>query len=144
MYCCLVSFCWSCNKNYVKFCLFNKVMIIEGYAKVFALTFYFIPFLILWLFFYLFVYSKYTLWQFQNGKVGLYRPKIDQDTRDLVKIPKLKNNSFCSKIMFFEQKQFFNFRIVIIFLVSWSIFDLYRFILFFWNCHSVYFEYTNR
>ena len=59
---------------------------------------YFIAFLILWLCFYLFVYSKYTLLQFQNGKLGQYRPKNDQDTRNLVRIPKLKNNSFCSKL----------------------------------------------
>ena len=61
-------------------------------------------FLLLWLFFYLFVYSKYTLWKFQNGKVGLYRPKIDQDTRNIVKIRKLRNNSFCSKNIIFEEK----------------------------------------
>ena len=28
-YCYLVRFCWSCNKNYIKFCLFNKIMIIK-------------------------------------------------------------------------------------------------------------------
>ena len=30
--------------------------------------------------FHLFVYSKYTYWQFKNGKVGPYSPKIDKDT----------------------------------------------------------------
>ena len=118
--------------------------VLEGYAKVFGLTFYFIAFLILRLCFYLFVYSKYTLWQFQNGKVGLYRPKIDQDTRNNVKIRKLKNNSFCSKNIIFEQKLlFFNFGIFTRFLVSWSIFGLYRPTLPFWNYQSVYFGYTN-
>ena len=126
-------------------CTVYPGFLIEGYAKVFALTFYFIPFLILWLFFYIFVYSKYTLWQFQNGKVGLYRPKIDQDTRNIVKIRKLKNYSFCSKNIIFEQKlSFFNFGIFTRSLVSWSIFGLYRPTLPFWNCQSVYFEHTNR
>ena len=118
---------------------------LEGYAKVFALTFYFIPFLILWLFFYIFVYSKYTLWQFQNGKVSLYSSKIDQDTRNIVKIRKLKNYSFCSKNIIFEQKLlFFNFGIFTRSLVSWSIFGLYRPTLPFWNWQSMYFEYINR
>ena len=63
--------------------------------------------------FYLFVYSKYTLWQFQNGKVDQNRSKIDQDTWNLVKIPKLKNKCFCSKMMFCGTKtviiRFLNF-----------------------------------
>ena len=106
--------------------------------------FYIIAFLIIWLCFYLFVYSKHTLWQFQNGKVGLYRLKIDQDARNNVKIRKLKNNSFCSKNIIFEQKLlFFNFGIFTRFLVSWSIFGLYRPTLPFWNYQSVYFGYTN-
>ena len=99
---------FKANAEYIASTKFSLILnyllvILEGYAKVFALTFYFIPFLILWLFFYLFVYSKYTLWQFQNGKVGLYWSKIDQDTRNLVKIQKLKNNSFCSKLCFLNK-----------------------------------------
>ena len=100
--------------------IFLSKYILEGYAKVLTLTFYFIEFLILWLWFYLFVYSKYRLWKFQNGKVGLYRPKIDQDIRNIVKIRKLKNYSFCSKNIIFEQKLlFFNFGIFTRSLVSW-------------------------
>ena len=37
-------------------------------------------FIYLWLCFYVFAFSKYTLWQFQNGKLGQFSPKIDQDT----------------------------------------------------------------
>ena len=41
------------------------------------------------------------LWEFQNGKMGVYRQKIDQDTVKIVKILILKNNSFCKKPMIF-------------------------------------------
>ena len=57
----------------------------------------------------------------------------------------MKNNSFCSKNVIFELKLlFFKIRIFTLFLVSWSIFKLYRSTLPFWNCHSVYFENINR
>ena len=34
------------------------------------------------------------LWEFQNGKMGLYRPKINQDAVKNVKDQILKNSSF--------------------------------------------------
>ena len=34
------------------------------------------------------------LWEFQNGKMGIYRQKINQDTVKNVKDQILKNNSF--------------------------------------------------
>ena len=37
----------------------------------------------------MFVYSKRVLSEFQNGKAGLYSPKIDQDTRNNVKMEKM-------------------------------------------------------
>ena len=49
--------------------------------------------------FFVFAYSKYTLWQFQNGKLGHFSPKIDQDTTINVKPQFLKYRGFCYKIM---------------------------------------------
>ena len=43
------------------------------------------------------MYSKLALWEFQNGKVGLYNPKIDQDARNNVKISILKNEKIFHK-----------------------------------------------
>ena len=34
------------------------------------------------------------LWEFQNGKMGVYKPKIDWDTANNVKCKILKNDSF--------------------------------------------------
>ena len=36
----------------------------------------------------------FTLWEFQNGKMGQYRLKIDQDIAKYVKDDILKNDSF--------------------------------------------------
>ena len=44
------------------------------------------------------------LWEFQNGKMGLYSSKIDQDRAKNIKRKILKNNSFCLEIMFFLTK----------------------------------------
>ena len=44
------------------------------------------------------------LWEFQNGKMGLYSSKIDQDTAKNVQLKILKNKSFGLKIMFFLTK----------------------------------------
>ena len=44
------------------------------------------------------------LWEFQNGKMGVYRQKINQDTVKNVKILILKNISFCKELMFFFMK----------------------------------------
>ena len=83
-------------QNYLTFFFIYSIKnISRGLCKKWHSRFTSEYFLILWLCFYLFVYSKYTLWQFQNGKVDLNRPKIDQDTRNLVKIQKLNNYSFC-------------------------------------------------
>ena len=35
------------------------------------------------------------LWEFQNGKMGVYKPKIDWDTAKNVNDEILKNDSFC-------------------------------------------------
>ena len=100
------NFLFITRKNQLKMCsraflenlsevnfpvLCNVVLVLESVAKVLTLTFYYIAFSVLWLCFYLFVYSKYSLWQFQNGKMGLHRPKIDQNARNNVKIQILQN-----------------------------------------------------
>ena len=70
--------------------------------------------------------------------MGLYNPKIDQETAKNVKIQIMKNNNFCLKTVFFLTKNviFQNFTFYI-FAVFWSIFGLYRPILPFWNSQSL-------
>ena len=67
-----------------------------------------------------------------------YSSKIDQDKAKNVNRKILKNNSFCLKIVFFLTKtvifQNFTFNI---FAVFWSIFELCRPILPFWNSQSL-------
>ena len=59
------------------------------------------------------------LWEFQNGKMGVYRQKINQDTVKNVKILILKNNSFCEKTHVFLYENFY-----------FSKFDLLHFLLY--------------
>ena len=74
---------------------------VEGDAKVMRLIVLFIGFQKLWLCFSVFAYSKYELWQFQNGKLGQSSPKIDQDTRNNTKPQFLKFRGFCYKMKVF-------------------------------------------
>ena len=53
--------------------------------------------MISWLRFNVFLLSKYTLWQFQSGKLGQSSLKIDQDTKKIVKIQIMKNIGFVKK-----------------------------------------------
>ena len=47
-----------------------------------------------------FVYCQQIFVKLIFGTLGL-QSKIDQDTSNLLKMPKLKNNSFCSKMIYF-------------------------------------------
>ena len=47
---------------------------------------------------------KIRLREFQNGKMSINSSKIDQDRAKTVKRKILKNNSFCSKVVFFLTK----------------------------------------
>ena len=67
--------------------------------------------------------------------MGSYSSKIDRDTAKKANIKILKYDNFCLKIVFFLTKTvvFQNFTF---FIVSWSIFEIYRPILPFWNSQS--------
>ena len=65
------------------------------------------------------------LWEFLNGKTGLYYSKIDLDTRNNVKIKFWKMMLFSKKVCFLKQKLlFFKIGIFTLFLVYWSTFGL--------------------
>ena len=52
----------------------------------------------LWLCWLVYIRLMIRLWEFQNGKMGLYSPKIDQDIAKIVKrkiLRFLKYDSFC-------------------------------------------------
>ena len=56
------------------------------------------------------------LWEFENGKMGLYSPKIDQDRTNNVKCRILKNDSFnkekhnfLTKTVIFQNLDFYIF-----------------------------------
>ena len=84
------------------------------------------------------LYLMITLWEFQNGKVGLNSPKIEQDTRKNINIQILKNNVFVKKICLLKQSMLFcEIWIFRLFLVSRLMFELYRPTLPFWISQSV-------
>ena len=82
------------------------------------------------------------LWEFQNGKMGPYSLKTDQDTTKNAKIQILKKWQFSlRKTQFFNKKLLFSkIWIFVFFAVSWSIFGLYGPILPFWNSQSLIFK----
>ena len=75
----------------------------------------------------------------------VYCSKIDRDRAKNVKLQILENNSFCLKIMLFLTKTvIFKILRFTFFAISWSIFELYRLILPFWNYQSLIIKMAHR